>query len=75
MAEDKWRIEVDRGSCIGSGMCTGTAPDHFALVEGKSSAIHEYAEPDDAVLGAAESCPAEAIRVWAANGTVLAPEV
>ncbi|WP_334028480.1 ferredoxin [Nocardia terpenica] len=74
MAADNWRIEVNRGNCIGSGMCTGTAPAHFALVDGKSTSIHEYAEPDDAVIVAAESCPAEAIRVWAANGTVLAPE-
>ncbi|QIS08713.1 MULTISPECIES: ferredoxin [Nocardia] len=73
MTQQQWRIEVDRGTCIGSGMCTGIAPDHFTLVDGRSAPISQT--PDDAVLDAAESCPVEAILVRAAeSGAILAPQ-
>ncbi|KOG89741.1 ferredoxin, partial [Streptomyces varsoviensis] len=26
---DRWHVEVDRGVCIGSGMCAAAAPDGF----------------------------------------------
>lgn len=75
MAEQKWRIEVDRGACLGSGMCTGLAPEHFTLVDGRSSPIAEVVQPDDLLIDAAESCPIEAILVRAADtGEVLSPE-
>ncbi|WP_067895718.1 ferredoxin [Nocardia vaccinii] len=72
---DQWRISVDRETCIGSGMCTGTAAAHFTLVNGYSSPVAESADPDESILDAAESCPVEAILVRAADsGKVLAPE-
>ncbi|KAA8885892.1 ferredoxin [Nocardia colli] len=75
MAEQKWRIEVDRGACLGSGMCTGLAPEHFTLVDGRSSPIAEVVQPDDLLIDAAESCPIEAILVRAADtGEILSPE-
>ena len=71
----RWRIEVDRDTCIGSGMCTGIAPGHFTLVGGHSSVIDSITDPDEAVIDAAESCPVEAILVRAAaDGMVVAPE-
>ncbi|WP_419994562.1 ferredoxin [Streptomyces boninensis] len=61
---DRWRVEVDRGVCIASGMCVGTAPDDFRLDGARQS--HPVAEETDAsedILAAAESCPVEAISV------------
>ena len=72
---DQWRITVDKGTCIGSAVCVGTAPNRFALNGGTSEPIQAEVDPDEDVLGAAESCPMEAIRVVEiASGKVLAPE-
>jgi ferredoxin len=49
------------------------APDHFALDGGVARPIVELTGPDEAVLGAADSCPTEAITVHDAAGTRLAP--
>jgi ferredoxin len=70
----RWRIEVDRDSCIGSGMCTGSAPAYFRLVDGTSQPVHDEVDADEPVADAAESCPMEAIRVRdAATGDTVAP--
>ncbi|WP_378731357.1 ferredoxin [Nocardia brasiliensis] len=75
MAEQHWRIEVDRSTCLGSGMCTGLAPEHFTLIDGRSSPTAEIVTPDDLVIDAADSCPVEAILVRAADtGEIIAPE-
>ncbi|MCP2165125.1 ferredoxin [Goodfellowiella coeruleoviolacea] len=75
MTEGRWRVEVDGATCIGSGLCVGTAPDHFELVKDTSHPINELVEPAEAVRDAAESCPVEAILVRnAATGEVVAPE-
>ncbi|MFI9006525.1 ferredoxin [Actinosynnema sp. NPDC053489] len=71
----EWTISVDRGACLGTGMCTSIAPDHFRLEGGTSTPVDPEVEPDDAVVDAAESCPMEAILVRSADGTVLAPEL
>jgi ferredoxin len=76
----RWQISVDPVACIGSGACAATAPQHFRLerVDGRdqSHPIEEIVEPDDFVLGAALSCPTEAITVREqSSGTVLAPEL
>ncbi|QUH01026.1 ferredoxin [Saccharopolyspora erythraea] len=70
-----WLVELDGDTCIGSGMCIGTAPDHFDTDEnGFSCVLNERVEPADAVVDAAESCPVEAIKVRdAETGEVLAP--
>jgi ferredoxin len=58
-----WKVAVS-SACIGSGVCAGTAPKHFALgPDGRSHPLASPVEPDDAVLGAAASCPMEAIAV------------
>ena len=59
-----WRVTVDRGRCIGSGLCAGTAPGRFRLGETqRSSPVRAVTEPDDAIRDAALSCPVEAIRL------------
>jgi ferredoxin len=70
-----WLIEVDARTCIGSGICAGTAPDHFKVVDGTSHPVREEAEPADAAFDAAESCPVEAITIRdKETGAKLAPE-
>jgi ferredoxin len=62
-----WKITVSP-ACIGSGVCAGTAPRHFAIgPDGRSRPLASPIEPDDAVLGAAASCPMEAIAVTDAD--------
>ena len=67
-----WNIAVSP-ACIGSGVCEGTAPRHFAVgPDGRSRPLATPIDPDDAVLGAAASCPMEAITVTdAETGTPI----
>ena len=59
-----WRVTVDSGLCIGSGMCVGTAPKRFRFDSNQRSApVDAVIEPDDAVRDAAMSCPVEAITL------------
>ena len=63
--ERMWRITVDH-TCIGSGSCTGIAPDRFELdeVKGRAFPVNQDVAPDDeSVLDALASCPMEAISV------------
>jgi ferredoxin len=74
---DRWRVEVDRTVCIGSGMCAALAPEGFALDAARQS--HPRREESDAseqVLGAAEGCPVEAISITLAGSgeAVFPPE-
>ncbi|MEV0330043.1 hypothetical protein CA850_00930 [Micromonospora echinospora] len=63
MTERQWKVEVD-SSCIGSGMCLATAPDHFRLVDGWSQPVEEVVpEGDPMVVAAADLCPVSAIGV------------
>jgi ferredoxin len=69
-----WKITVSP-DCIGSGVCAGTAPRHFALgPDGRSHPLASPVEPDEAVMDAAISCPMEAIAVADADtGTPIEP--
>ncbi len=61
---DRWRVEVDRSVCIGSGMCVNHAPQGFALDSARQS--HPRSPETDAnepTLTAAEGCPVEAILI------------
>jgi ferredoxin len=70
-----WKVTVNRDTCIGSGVCVGTAPHYFRLDDDyRSQPISEVVDPDDLVLAAAESCPTESIIVHDAEGHQLAPE-
>lgn len=69
-----WQLEIDKGACLGTGMCAGTAPEYFEVMQGKSQLLRAEIEPDSKATDAAEMCPVEAIRVkLAATGEVLAP--
>ncbi|MEU9119379.1 ferredoxin [Streptomyces sp. NPDC048506] len=74
---DRWRVEVDRSVCIGSGMCVAAASEGFRLDAGRQS--HPVASEVDAtesLLAAAEGCPVEAITLTAARSgeAVFPPE-
>ncbi|KAB7833782.1 ferredoxin [Streptomyces mobaraensis] len=71
----RWRIEVDRNVCAGTGLCLGTASRHMRLDNGRARPVAEVVDPDPSVADAADTCPMEAITVRdAATGEVLAPE-
>ncbi|MFF1924911.1 ferredoxin [Streptomyces sp. NPDC058221] len=70
----KWHIEVDDELCVGSGVCTGYAPQVFDLVDGVSAPGSPETEAGPEILLAAKACPVQAIRVTdKATGEVLAP--
>jgi ferredoxin len=70
-----WLIDVDARTCIGSGICAGTAPDHFRLIGGVSHPVRPEIDPAEEALDAAESCPVEAITIRdKESGQTLAPE-
>ena len=63
-----WRVTVDAGLCIGSGMCLGTAPGRFRFDESRhSSPVRGLTEPDSQIRDAAMFCPVEAILVTDAD--------
>ena len=74
--DTRWRVEVDRARCIGSGMCAGTAPGRFVLDQGQRSSPTAAVMPaDEAVYDAAVSCPVEAITLSEAGaGRTVFPE-
>jgi ferredoxin len=70
-----WLVEVDPGTCIGSGICAGTAPKHFEVIDGVSHPVRPETDPADEAIDAAESCPVEAITIREkSTGRTLAPE-
>jgi ferredoxin len=59
-----WRVRVDEGSCISSGMCLATAPNRFEFdPDQRSRPVSELIDEDEAVRDAAASCPVEAISI------------
>ncbi|MHC3816407.1 ferredoxin [Streptomyces sp. NBC_00341] len=72
---DRWSVEVDRGVCIGSGMCVNHAPDGFRLDSARQShPVDPETDANERVLAAAEGCPVEAITVaLAETGEVVFP--
>ncbi|MEU4502442.1 ferredoxin [Streptomyces sp. NPDC024089] len=72
---DRWAVEVDRGVCIGSGMCVNHAPDAFALDTARQSRPSApETDADERVLAAAEGCPVEAITITLTDsGEVVFP--
>ncbi len=58
-----WQIEVDRRACMGAGLCNGTLPHRFRLVDGKAQPVEVRIEPDEDVLDAADYCPYRAIHI------------
>ncbi|WP_328970634.1 ferredoxin [Streptomyces sp. NBC_00239] len=74
---DRWHVEVDRGVCIGSGMCVNHAPAGFALDSARQAhAVVADTDANEPVLMAAEGCPVEAIMITLAESgePVFPPE-
>lgn len=58
-------VRVDRTRCIASQSCVHAAPATFELDEQRiATVLDPEAEPRDAVLEAAETCPTGAISVF-----------
>ncbi|MBT2387824.1 ferredoxin [Streptomyces sp. ISL-11] len=74
-AERPWRVTVDRGLCVGSGLCAATAPGAFRLdAARRSHPVARETGASEAVLTAAENCPVEAIALaLAATGEPVFP--
>ena len=67
--QNRIRIEIDRGLCIGSGDCVDTAPDVFELDrEDKAVVIDPDGATVDVVVEAAGNCPVTAIFVFGEDG-------
>ncbi|MBM4796405.1 ferredoxin [Streptomyces sioyaensis] len=74
---DRWQVAVDRGVCIGSGMCAAAAPDGFRLDTARQShPVAPETDADERILAAAEGCPVEAITLTLAGSgePVFPPE-
>ncbi len=57
-------VRVEPARCIGSKCCVRVAPSVFRLDDtGIARVVDAGADPDDAIVAAAESCPTGAIEV------------
>ena len=69
MGELPYRIEIDRATCMGSGVCTVYAPDTFDIDdETKSTVIDPAGNPLPQIEAAAAGCPTRAIKVVRTSG-------
>jgi ferredoxin len=70
------KVRVDRNLCIGVGNCVAYTPTVFALdEENKAVVLNPSSVDDKTLLGAAESCPENAIIVEDDEGNQLYPYV
>ncbi len=68
------KVRVDRDLCTGVSNCVVMAPTVFALdEENKAVVLDPSSVDDDALMGAAESCPESAIIVEDDEGNQLYP--
>jgi ferredoxin len=59
-----YRIEIDRSTCMGSGVCAVYAPETFDLDdETKSIVIDPAGNPLEQIEEAAAGCPTGAIKI------------
>lgn len=60
----QFEIHLDADLCIGSGLCLGIAPEHFAAgPDHRTVARTPVAAADDALHDAVACCPVEAISI------------
>jgi len=58
------KIKIDRNKCIGCGTCVALAPEVFELdKENKSRVKNPKGANEETIKLAADSCPAEAIKI------------
>lgn len=72
----KYKIEIDRDTCIGDQLCCSEAPNTFD-VDDEGIAIVQNVEGDepDVILAAAKACPVDCIVLYDANtGKKVWPE-
>ena len=68
------QVRVDRNLCISVGNCVAYAPTVFALdEENKAIVLDPSSVDDETLLGAAESCPENAIIVEDDEGNQVYP--
>lgn len=69
------RIQIDRGLCVGFGDCVSEAPEGFQLDADDIAVFGERPESAgrEKLLRACETCPVDALTVWAADGKQLVP--
>jgi len=72
----KYKIEIDRNTCIGDQLCCSEAPNTFD-VDDEGIAVVTNPEGDDGenILAAAKSCPVDCITLYdAETGKKVWPE-
>ncbi|MCY3578554.1 MAG: ferredoxin [bacterium] len=59
-----WSIDIDRESCIGSGVCLVYAPNTFAHDDDAKAVVVDGATDDlESVQNAVQGCPTRALRL------------
>jgi ferredoxin len=72
----KYKITIDRDTCIGDQLCCSEAPNTFD-VDDEGIAVVQNVEGDEAdvILAAAKACPVDCISLFdAATGKKIWPE-
>jgi len=60
----RWRVEVDRDVCMGSGLCMVYAPDTFDIDDEARSFVKDPVGGQiEQVRAAVEACPTRALRL------------
>lgn len=63
-ATGAWEVWINTRRCVGSGLCAGIAPEHFAARAGRGSLVRQaVVDPDPLLLDAVACCPVEAVTV------------
>ncbi|MBU0640008.1 MAG: ferredoxin [Planctomycetes bacterium] len=61
----KYRIEIDRETCIGDGACTNEAPETLEMDDENIAVVKDpEGNSDEEVKAAAECCPTDAITLY-----------
>ncbi len=60
----KFKVQFDRGNCLGCGACAATCPANWALqADGKSSPKETELEELGCNKDAADGCPSQCIKI------------
>lgn len=61
----KYKIEVDRDTCIGDQLCVSEAPNTFDMDDEDIAVItNPEGDDDETILNAAKGCPVDAIILY-----------
>lgn len=72
----KYKIEIDRETCIGDQLCCGEAPETFDMDEDdKAIVTNPEGNSPEEIVCAAKCCPVDAIKLTdSTTGEVVWPE-